>query len=116
MQRPQISRPMPSYSQGLKIPQKEAEVFKSMLDDLVGTRGAYILDQDTNILGKVPTSELATTLKSLSSVYAIIFDGAITLELVKIAEKTSLKYLVAMESKVPPSSTKITIITKKDFI
>ena len=102
-------------SGGPRIPAKEKEVFKSMLDDLVGTRGAYILDQDTNVLGKVPTSELATTIKSLNSVHAIIFDGTIDRDLTKIAEKTGLKYLVAMESKIPPSSTKVIILTKKGF-
>ena len=102
-------------SSGPRIPAKEKEVFKTMLDDLVGTRGAYILDQDTNVLGKVPTSELATTIKSLSSVHAIIFDGVIERELIGIAEKAGLKYLVAMDSKVSPSSTKMIILTKKDL-
>ncbi|MBU2406456.1 MAG: DNA primase, partial [Nanoarchaeota archaeon] len=64
------TRPPIRTSSGPRIPQKEKDTFKSMLDDLVGTRGAYILDQDTNVLGKVPTSELATTIKSLNSVHA----------------------------------------------
>jgi len=109
------TRPPIRTSSGPRIPQKEKETFKSMLDDLVGTRGAYILDQDTNVLGKVPTSELATTIKSLNSVHAIIFDGSIDRDLIKIAEKAGLKYLVAMDSTIPPSSTKVIILTKKDF-
>ncbi|MBU1245474.1 MAG: DNA primase [Nanoarchaeota archaeon] len=109
------TRPPIRTSSGPRIPQKEKDTFKSMLDDLVGTRGAYILDQDTNVLGKVPTSELATTIKSLNSVHAIIFDGSIDRDLIKIAEKAGLKYLVAMDSTIPPSSTKVIILTKKDF-
>ena len=40
---------------------------EKMLDDLIGTRGAYILDNNSNILGKVPTSELTTTIKDLNN-------------------------------------------------
>ena len=45
----------------------ESDKLKGMLDGLIGTRGAYILDQGGNILGKVPVSELATTVSGLRS-------------------------------------------------
>jgi DNA primase len=98
------------------ITQEEKKSFSSMLEDLIGTRGAYILDNKLNILGKVPISELITTLKSLSSgVYAIVFDGIIDKNLVNIAEKSNVKYLVAMDTRIRPSSTKINILTSNDL-
>ena len=96
---------------------KEGSAFKEILDDLVGTRGAYILDKDINVLGKVPTSELAATLKSLpTGVHAVVLDATIDLELVRVAERSKVKYLVAMDSKVPASESRnIEIITRKDL-
>ena len=68
------------------------------------------------ILGKVPITELQTTIKSLKSgVHAIVFDGTIDRDLVRIAEKTTIKYIVAMDSKIKPSDTRIIILTSNDL-
>ncbi|HLC56501.1 MAG TPA: DNA primase DnaG, partial [Candidatus Nanoarchaeia archaeon] len=75
---------------------QELATFKQMLDDLLGTRGAYILDRDSNVLGKVPMSELAVTLRSLNSgINAIVIDGFVDRELVGMAEKARVKFLIA---------------------
>jgi len=89
--------------------------FKSMLEDLIGTRGAYLLDEKLSILGKVPISELATTVKSLNSgIYAIVLDGLVDKPLLEIAEKSNVNYLVAMSSKID-SATKVGILTVNDL-
>ncbi len=99
-----------------KVNPEEKKIFKEMLEDLIGTRGAYILDQKLNILGKVPMTELASTLKSLSSgIYAIVFDGSIERELTRIAEKANVKYLVAMDSKVRQQETRVELLTAVDL-
>lgn len=104
-------RPRFEKKQPVKLTPEEKKQFSKMLDDLIGTRGAYVLDNSMEILGKVPLSELASTLKSLSTgVYAIVFDGAVENDMLATAERTSVKYLVAMSSKAR-SSHKITIIT-----
>jgi len=108
------SRPAPSRS-SIRIPKKEAETYKKMLDELVGTRGAYILDKELNILGKVPTPELLTTVKSLSDVHAVIMDGEADIDLVRTAERSRVKYLVAMGSKVNARYSKLNIITKDNL-
>ena len=87
-----------------------------MLEDLIGTRGAYILDEKLNILGKVPISELVTTIKSLSTgIYAVVFDGTIERDLIEIAEKTKITYLIAMDSKIKPQEARISILTANDL-
>ncbi len=90
----------------------EKAKFKEMLENLIGTRGAHVLDNKLNILGKVPISELATTIKSLGSgMYAIVLDGAIDTDLAKKAEASGVKYLVGMDSKVKAGETKVEIVT-----
>ena len=96
----------------IRVSENEKKTFKGMLENLVGTRGAHILDEKLNILGKVPLSELQTTIRSLSSgVHAIVFDGIIDKDLVMTSEKSNIKFLVGMESKVRPADTRISILT-----
>ena len=95
---------------------KEKTAFKGMLENLVGTRGAHIIDDKLNILGKVPLSELQTTLKSLSSgVHAIVFDGSIEADVVKAAEQSNVKFLVGMDTKVKPTETRISLLTASEL-
>ena len=95
---------------------EESEQFKKMLEDLVGTHGAYILDASANILGKVPTSELSSTITSLrNGMNAVILDGVITEEIVEVAEKARIRFVVGATSKVKPESTRVRIVTNKDL-
>ena len=109
---PPRSRPAPSRV-NLSVDQKKK--FKELLDDLVGTRGAYILDSKMEILGKVPATELPTTIRSLKGINAIVFDGSITKDLISLAEKTYVKFIVAMDSKVKPTETRISLLTSSSF-
>ena len=102
----------PKYESELS--KKDTETYTNMLDDLMGTRGAYILDDEQNVLGKVPTSELNTTVKNLKTgINTIVFDGIVDRDLVKIAERSNIKNIVAMDSKIPRTQTKIKILTKE---
>lgn len=108
--------PLAGKPKQMKLTDGEKEKFSELLDDLIGTRGAYILDDKLNILGKVPTTELQITIKSLKSgVHAIILDGVVEKELVKTAEDVKVKYLVAMDSKVGPGSTSVDILTSENL-
>ncbi|MDO8741376.1 MAG: DNA primase DnaG [Candidatus Woesearchaeota archaeon] len=95
---------------------EEKKTFKGMLEDLIGTRAAYILDEKSNTLGKVPVSELLTTIKSLGAgCYAVVFDGIIDRALIQIAERSSIKHLIAMDSKVRNTETRINILTSAEL-
>lgn len=119
--RPSSPPPPRTFSSAPRVDKKEAKpeekkVFREMLENLVGTRGAHILDDKLNILGKVPISELETTIKSLSSgVYAIVFDGNIEKELVKTAEKANISFLVGMDSKVKSNETSLRILIASEL-
>lgn len=98
-----------------KLNKNESGVFRGMLDDLIGTRGAYILDKESKILGKVPTSELATTISNLrGGVHALVFDGTVDKELVSVAERSGVRYLVGMDTKVKTNESRVGIITSAE--
>lgn len=123
MQQPQQLRPVgkPTFSgrpneKRTSLTPEEKAAFKNMLEDLVGTRGAYLLDEKKSILGKVPSTELTTTLKNMSTgVYAIILDGPCDRTLISYAEKTSIKFIICTESRVKQVETKIDILTIDDL-
>ncbi len=102
--------------QKIELPKVKKENFKKMLDDLIGTRGAYLLDESSNILGKVPTSELPVTIKNLESVYAIVFDGNVSKDLLKAVEMANVKFLVGMNSLIDGSlGTKTSVLTRNEL-
>lgn len=118
-QKPQLqpqkaSVPKPSApvrpSPMMQVSEDEQKKFGSMLENLIGTRGAYLLDDKLNILGKVPFTELASTLRSLNSgVYAVVFDGTADNIISDVAVKAGVKHIVAMGSRV--NDPRINIMT-----
>jgi DNA primase len=104
--------PMQAAPQTVK---KDYSVFKPMIEDLIGTRGAYLLDKDSKILGKVPVSELEPTLKQIDNVDAVLFDGQITRELAKTAESSKVSTLIGMTSMLRPGEVKVATLTYKDL-
>jgi DNA primase len=107
-------RTRPTYVRKPSVPVDHQKNFKKMLEDLVGTRGAYILDDGMSILGKVPIAEIIPTMNSLNSgVFAIIFDGIVTGDITTAAEKSNVHYVVGMDSKV--NSSRVRILTQKQL-
>ena len=93
----------------IQITEQEKNVFRAMLEDLIGTRGAEILDGKLSVLGKVPISEVQTALKSINNAHAVVFDGSIERELVKSAEESNVKFLIGMDSKVKQNETRVNL-------
>jgi DNA primase len=109
------SRPESKSSpQKLTISSKQKEDLNGMVENLVGTHGAFVLDEKFNILGKVPKSELEATIKGVGKgVFAVVVDGSIDNEVVAIAENNNIKCLVGMDAKA--KSGKVTVFTPEDL-
>jgi DNA primase len=127
-QRPPLRQPMPGMQRqpfqrpplrpiprGPAVSENEKKTFRQMLEDLIGTKGAYILDAKLSILGKVPITELLATVKSLSSgIYAIVLDGPAERDLVEVADNSDAKYLVCTEAK--SKGAKTVVMTADDLV
>ncbi len=118
MQRPKLmsDERIMSNERRYRISLEQKTNFKKMLDDLIGTRGAYLLDESLTILGKVPITELGSTMRNLGSVFAIIFDGEVNTEIVQTAERSSVRYLIGMNSEVNANNSRVEILTNKDLL
>jgi len=117
--RPQYFKPRPRpqiFNQKTPVSNEQKTKFKELLENLIGTRGAQVLDQKLNTLGKVPITELQSTLKSLNNTaYAIIFDGIVSRDLAKAAESANVKFLIGMDSKIRPNESKVSVLTVSDL-
>ena len=80
---------------------------KPMADEIVGTRGAFMLDEKFGVIGRVPVKELEETLKNLDGVHTIIMDGTVDSRLAKTAEDKDVKYIIAPSSTAKPRRTKV---------
>ena len=118
-QRPPMQRPFQQQAapnlRRVQATGEEKTAFKSMLEDLIGTRGAEILDSKLAVMGKVPVSELQTALKSLHNAHAVVFDGSIEKEIVRAAEEGNVKFLIGMDSKVRPNETRVNLLTVSEL-
>ena len=94
-----------------RLPKDKKEQFKKLLDDLVGTRGAYLL-RDSEILGKVPTVELGRYLEILKA-DTVVMDGSVNRKVVGICRNHGVNLIVGKDSEAGLRGVKI--LTLKDL-
>src|SRR3990167_7463664 len=63
----------------------DKSTLKSLLEDLVGTRAAYLLDKNMKTLSKIPMSELSDLIDEFNETHFIVMDGKINQSLVDMA-------------------------------
>ncbi|MBS3170317.1 hypothetical protein J4223_00890 [Candidatus Woesearchaeota archaeon] len=63
----------------------------------------------------MPSTELQDTLRGIKGVSAVVFDGSIGKDLVISAERAGVKTLVAMDSKIKPTDTRLNLLTMSSF-
>jgi len=86
----------------------EPSKYKNLMNDLFGTRGAYLLDEKDEVLAKIPLSELSNALSEVKKVETIVLDGVVDDEIVRLAEKKKIKNIVSRNVKA--NSDKVNII------
>ncbi len=98
----------------LRLPKKQAIIMKDMAEELVGTRGAFVLDETLSVLGKVPSKELIDTLENMSDdIYAVVVDGTVDSKLARAAERKNIQFIIAKDSNA--GKTNVGIVSAKDL-
>ncbi len=93
--RRQQSEAKPPRIQG-GLSEEEKKQYKQLLEDLIGTKAAYVLGKNLEILGKVPVSELKASLEGISDVHALVLDERVTSDLAQYAARRGVKFMVGM--------------------
>ena len=86
-----------------------------MMEELVGSRAAYIVDRNGNILTKVPVAELGAMLHEYRGVDYLLVDSKITQPLADIALQSRVKYLIGMDTSVDIKGGNVKILTGRDL-
>lgn len=67
----------------------------SLLDELTGTRAAYLVSRDMQIISKVPVTELNEVMDEFSNVFAVVIDGKINQDIIDMLAKRGIHVLAA---------------------
>jgi len=88
---------------------------KSYINDVFKTDQALLLDDNFNILNKVPVEKLGEIILKHNNLAYLVMDGILTRELLELIEKsTNIKYVVCIDS-IQKSSSKVKIYTISDL-
>ncbi|HLC50957.1 MAG TPA: DNA primase DnaG [archaeon] len=88
---------------------EKKEKLKGLLDEITGTRAAILLDENLDVLGKVPAAELESALENVRAA-SVLIDGSIDQDVVDKVAECGAKYLVGMKLKGrirPPQDLRI---------
>lgn len=96
-----------------RVSESDKEKFKLILEELIGSKAAVILNNKKEILGKIPIKELSNSLRGLKDIYAIILDGTIDRDVAYSAERSRIKYLVGTQTDVTRS--RVNILLSEDL-
>ncbi|MFT4307915.1 MAG: DNA primase DnaG [Candidatus Woesearchaeota archaeon] len=75
------------------------ERLRILVEDLIGTKAVFFVNDKLDVLGKVPLSELESTLADLPGTYAIVVDNTIDKDLCKTAKKANVRIVAGADKK-----------------
>ena len=79
-----------------ELSEKDIDKLRKMMEEIEGTKAALILDENLNVLRRTSSGDLAYPLRyNRDKVFVILIDGTVTNFAIKVAERTSCKYVVA---------------------
>jgi DNA primase len=83
----------PAYQSGVEF--DKLSKFRETLENLVGTRAACFLDENLEIIGRVPVKEMFSAMRELDS-KVIVLDGDVDQKLVNQCANNGIKYVIGM--------------------
>ncbi len=92
----------------------KAELLRSTLEELTGTRAAYLMKEGGDIIGKVPLREVFNALRELQA-DILVLDGEADQRLVNFAAQRGVKLIAAMKSSVRSVPENTQVVTAADL-
>ncbi|MFA4819484.1 MAG: DNA primase DnaG [Candidatus Aenigmatarchaeota archaeon] len=99
----------------VEVDEESEKFFNTLLEDLVGTRAAYLVDKEKQVVSKMPISELAEMIGDFNNIYAIVLDGKITQSLVDIARKRAIVVVAGMGFKEQVNAGSVKLIVMENL-
>ncbi len=111
--RPQVQeRPAAPAAPQEPLPQEVKEKSPSLINDIIGTRGAFLVNNKFEIMGRIPYKEVEVSILNIENIYMLVLDGAITDEIAKSADEGEIKFVIG--SRVSGSSKSSRLLSYED--
>ncbi|MEM0473552.1 MAG: DNA primase DnaG [Candidatus Aenigmatarchaeota archaeon] len=88
---------------------------KDILDKMVGTRAAYVFNKRMKMIEKLPLTQFTEENQAIRNAEIVLIDGSITKEIIDVADKAGIEYLVASSADKKFETTKTKILTLDDL-
>ncbi|MCW1301857.1 MAG: DNA primase DnaG [Candidatus Parvarchaeota archaeon] len=96
----------------VNIPEETKKKFLPLINEIIGTRGAFLTDANLNIVGRIPYKEVDSAILNIEGVYTVVLDGIVGDEIVRSAEEAGVTYVIG--SRVSSSSDKVILLSYED--
>ncbi len=91
------------------------DFFKDLLEDLVGTRAAYLIDKNQQVISKIPLAQLPEMINDYNNIYAMVVDGKVSQTMADMARKKGIAIIAAMGLKERIEAGNVRIITMESM-
>jgi DNA primase len=98
-----------------ELDKKIKRKLSNVLDKMLGTRAAYVFDENMKLLDKIPLNQFDEKNKRLHEAKIVALDGSIDSNIAHVAESQGISFLVAAKSDKVYKTKLITIYTKKEL-
>lgn len=93
----------------------EKKLFGRLLEEIVGTRAAYLVNEHGQTMAKAPINELQNLMMNYNNIYAVVFDGKVNQAIINLSKQKNVRYIVCMGYQERVSTRGIRILTLRDF-
>lgn len=97
------------------IEEEVIQRFQELMDELVGTRAAYILDDELEIDDRFPVDSFSREISRVDSCRAVVFDGEVDGEKVEGAEEAGADAIAGMEKSGTANSSELRIVSRDEI-
>ncbi|MCL4391652.1 MAG: DNA primase DnaG [Candidatus Parvarchaeota archaeon] len=99
--------------QVVEVPQEVKEKVTPLINDIIGTRGAFLVNDKFEILGRIPYKGVEDAILNLENIHMLILDGLVTDEIAKAAEESEIAYVIG--SRILGSSSSVKLLSYEDI-
>lgn len=97
----------------VEVPQEIREKVTPLVNDIIGTRGAFLVNNKFEILGRIPYKGVEDAILNLENIYMLVLDGLVTDEIARAAEESEITYVIG--SRVLASSSSVKLLSYDDI-
>ncbi len=102
----------PVQRQPIEVPPELKEKAPGLINEIIGTRGAFLVNEKFEIMGKIPYKEVEAAILNIENVFMLVLDGSITEEIAKSSEQSEVKYVIG--SRVSGNSQAVKLLSYED--